>query len=197
MKNALLTVIALSFLSTACAPGSFPMRTFPERYGRYPGPAYDPARYVPAPSPAGRWDNVMMLAAGTPVQVLLMSGALASGQIASASSSTLRIMTASGVVDVAARDVMRVDRAEAGKMNSALRDGAKGAAVGAGAIGVLGLITGRMPPPRLFAAGAILGGYNQIGLAAVPDGSAVTIYVAAASGPAGPPTSPIRRETPE
>jgi hypothetical protein len=91
---------------------------------------------------------------------------------------------------------MRVDRAELGKMNSALRDGAKGAAVGAGAVGVLGLIAGRMPPPRLFAAGAVLGGYNEIALAAAPDRGAVTVYVAAASGPGGAATPPIRREMP-
>jgi hypothetical protein len=135
----------------------------------------------------------MMLAAGTPVQVLLMSGTLASGEMASASSSTLRIATASGPVDIAAQDVMRVDRAELGTMNRAFRDGAKGAALGAGAVGVLGLIAGRMPPARLFAAGGVLGAANQIGLAGAAGQGAVTVYVAARPAVA----APIRREMPD
>jgi hypothetical protein len=188
MKRILPVVIALAALCGACVP-AYPMRSYPERYGRLPGPAYDPARFVPAPSPAGRWDNVMMLAAGTQVQVLLMNGSQASGRIVSATSEAMRLTTASGDVDIPARDVMRVDRGLLDKVHSSVRDGARGAAVGAGAVGVLGLIAGRMPPARVFLAGAVLGGYNQLALAP-PDQGAVTIYVAApaSSRPATPRT---------
>ncbi|MEP6918274.1 MAG: hypothetical protein ABJC89_21680 [Acidobacteriota bacterium] len=195
MKRMLLTVMSLAVLSTACVP-AYPMRSFPDRYGRYPGPGYDPGRFVPAPSPAGRWDNVMMLAAGTPIQVLLMNGGQATGQITSASSDALRLQTASGDRAISAADVMRVDRVLSDKVTGAVREGAKGAAVGAGAVGVLGLIVGRMPPPRVFLAGAAIGGYNQLALAPT-DRGAVTIYVAAAAAPVRPGTPLSRRQEPE
>jgi hypothetical protein len=196
MKKLLLTVVPLAMLSTACVPGAYPMQTFPGRYGGYPaGPAYDPARFIAAPLPVGRWDNVMMLAVGTPVQVLEMNGGLASGQVVSADSTTLRLGAASGVVEIAAADVMRIDRVE-GKANSVEREAWKGAAIGAGAVGVLGLVTGRMPDPRLFLAGAVVGGYNQVVLTGAPRG-AVTIYLAAAAAPAVRPGVPlIRRQEP-
>jgi hypothetical protein len=41
------------------------------------------------------------------------------------------------------------------------RDAAKGAAVGAGAMGVLGLLVGAAPPARVVAAGAIASAYNS------------------------------------
>lgn len=54
---------------------------------------------------------------------------------------------------------------------------ARGAAYGAGAVGVLGLIAGRMPPPRLFLAGAIAGAAAGVPPHEMPAGPG-TIYLA-------------------
>jgi hypothetical protein len=185
MKTLLLIVVPLAALTTACVPATY-SRTLPDHYSRYAaGPAYDATRFSPAPPPIGRWDNVMMVAAGTPVQVLLMNGGLASGQVVSADNRTLRLGAASGVVEIAAADVMRVDRVEGSMGDGVLRESARGAAFGAGVVGVLGLVTGRVPPARHFLAGGIVGGYNQAMLAGAQRGP-VTIYLAAAAVPVVP-----------
>jgi hypothetical protein len=64
-----------------------------------------------------------------------------------------------------------------------VKDGARGAAFGAGVVGVLGLITGHVPPPRLFGAGAIVGAYQNYELAGLARG-ATTIYLAESAMPA-------------
>jgi hypothetical protein len=151
------------------------------------GPA---ARYQLTALPIGRWDNVMMLGAGTSVQVLTMDGGMATGQVIGADSSRLRLRVASGEVDLASEDVMRVDRLEGSR--SMVSDGAKGAAFGAGAVGVLGLIIGHVPPARLFAAGAIAGAYNNVELGAVARGGA-TVYLAPAAAPGSPGAAQWRR----
>jgi hypothetical protein len=79
MQN-LIAALALAMVTTACAPvaytgGARPLG-YPGARGMY-GPA---ARYQISAPPIGRWDNVMMLAAGTPVQVLMMDGGVARGQ---------------------------------------------------------------------------------------------------------------------
>ncbi len=78
-------------------------------------------------------------------------------------------------MDLPATNVMRVDRVK-GPGAGPVRDGVEGAAWGAGVVGVVGLILGRMPPPRLFAAGAVIGAnqsiqYGKLGM------DPVTIYV--------------------
>jgi hypothetical protein len=145
-------MLAVAGLTTGCA--------YP-RMGA--GPFMPPPRQaviaMPAPpSPVGRWDNVMMLEPGTPVRVLRMDGFRADGRFHSASPTVLRVEAGGAVADVAYADVARVDRlAHFG--GDAKSEMARGAAVGMGAVGVLGLIVGHMPPPRLWAAGAITGGY--------------------------------------
>jgi hypothetical protein len=64
-----------------------------------------------------------------------------------------------------------------------VKDGAQGAAFGAGVVGVLGLIAGHVPPPRLFAAGAIIGAQQNIELAGLTRGAS-TIYLAEAAASA-------------
>ena len=152
-------------------PGQRPM------YPRTPGPQFNLASL-----PIGRWDNVMMTAVGTPLLVLLMNGTTATGDVIAATSDSLRLRVASGEVDLAASDVMRVDRLSGGPRN-AVKDGARGAAFGTGVVGVLGLIAGHVPPPRLFAAGAIVGAQQNIELAGIARGSS-TIYLAEAAVPA-------------
>jgi hypothetical protein len=77
---------------------------------------------------------------------------------------------------------MRVDRLSGGTRN-VVKDGARGAAFGAGVVGVMGLIAGHVPPPRLFAAGGIVGAYQSIELAGLARGSS-TIYHAESAVPA-------------
>jgi hypothetical protein len=196
-------MLALSGLSTGCAyplMGSGPFMP-PPRQAVMAMPA--------APSPVGRWDNVMMLEPGTPIRVLRMDGFRADGRFHSASPTVLRVEAGGALADVAHADVARVDRlAHFGA--DAKGEMARGAAVGMGAVGVLGLLAGRVPPPRLWAAGAITGGYYgaQAQMYAAGPG---TIYLApmpgcdgmrqgaagcgavpgsAATPPAGPPSGP-------
>lgn len=156
--------------------------------GAYPGqrPMY-PRPYGPqvqlAYLPVGRWDNVMMTAVGTPLFVLLMNGNTASGEVVSATSDNLRLHVASGEVDLPAADVMRVDRVSGNR--DVVKEGARRAAFGAGVVGVLGLIVGRVPPPRLFAAGAIIGAEQGVE-ASLLARSATTIYLARGVVPPGP-----------
>ena len=180
MKKLLLIVPLMGF-TAGCA---YPLQPLPGAYAaqrplypRAPGPQFDLATL-----PIGRWDNVMMAAVGTPILVLMMNGTTATGEIVAATSETLRLRVASGEVDLAAADVMRVDRL-AGGPRSAVRDGARGAAFGTGVVGVMGLIAGHMPPPRLFAAGAIIGAQQNIQLAGLGRGES-TIYLAEAAAPA-------------
>lgn len=114
---------------------------------------------MPPPSPVGRWDNVMMLEPGTPIRILRMDGTRADGRFHSASPTVLRVADGETPLAIPYADVARVDRLAhfGGEMQA---EAARGAAVGLGAVGVLGLIAGRMPPPRLWAAGAIVGGYS-------------------------------------
>ena len=146
-------------------------------YPRTPGPQLNLASL-----PIGRWDNVMMTAVGTPLLVLMMDGTTATGDVVAATSDSLRLRVASAEVELAAAAVMRVDRLSAGARN-VVKDGARGAAFGAGVVGVLGLIAGHMPPPRLFAAGGIVGAHQSIELAGLARGSS-TIYLAESAVPA-------------
>jgi hypothetical protein len=174
---------ALTLTCAACAP-------MPYQAGRYPGP-YAPvnpyAFRAPRPEaqagPAvGRWDNVMLLPAGTPVQVLMMDGRKAGGNLTSADATILRIVTASGEVELAAIDVMRVDRLPEPASRQYGKAAAAGAAAGAGLAGVAGLIVGHMPPARIFAAGAIIGAGAALQDASYARGP-VMIYLA---GPRAP-----------
>ena len=177
----LLLIVPLIGLTSGCVypaqslsgvyPGQRPM------YPRAPGPQFNLAAL-----PVGRWDNVMMTAVGTPLLVLMRDGAMASGNVVSATSDTLRLRVASGEVDLAAAEVMRVDRLSGGA-RSVVKDGARGAAFGVGVVAVLGLIAGHLPPPRLFAAGAIIGAEQNVEFGSLARG-ATTIYLAQAPVPA-------------
>ncbi len=175
-------VLPLSILGTGCVAAGYPMR--PAAFGDpVPRPTYaQPVPFQGGSLPIGRWDNVMMLAPGSTVQVLLASGAVATAEVISASTSDLRIRTVSGDLDLPITDVMRVDRVKA-PGNGAVRHGVEGAAWGAGIVGVAGLIAGHMPPPRLFAAGAVIGASYGVQIGRMGAGPA-TIYLspAVASG---------------
>ena len=162
MRLVLLMILVVAVSSTACAPV----------YGI-------PARSYPRPAPAalavdvtGRWDNVMMLPPGARVHVLLMDGARVEGPIVSAASGAVKLAVAAGEVEIAADRVARIDRTAG---SDGIGRGLSDAAHGAGLVGVLGLLAGRVPPARVFAAGAILGAEGSIhaGVAITPQ----TIYV--------------------
>jgi hypothetical protein len=178
----LLTVLPLAMMTTACVPAAYLRQGMPPGYAG--GAMYGPAtRYQPAALPIGRWDNVMMLGRGTAVQVLMMDGAIATGRLVAADSASLRLRVASGEVELASDEVMRIDRVDAA--GSAVSDAAKGAAFGAGVVGVLGLVAGQVPPARLFAAGGISGAYSNVQLGSLSRGAS-TIYLASAVAPGMP-----------
>lgn len=170
MFRAVLVVIAVAGLSTACAP----------MYGRYGGPGLRGWSHTSMPGPSmnaaavtGRWDNVMMLPRHARIHVLRMDGSQAEGAIVSATAATLKLSVAAGEVEIPADDVARIDRVSA---SAKKRQALSGAAHGAGLVGFLGLLAGQAPPARLFAAGALAGaeaGYH----AGVPGGPH-TVYLA-------------------
>jgi hypothetical protein len=146
--------VLVAVASSACA--------YPPTYGPRTGPPYvRGAMMVPQPpaSPVGRWDNVMMLEPGTPLRVLRMDGTRADGRFHSASPAVLRVAAGDVAHEIPQAEVARVDRlAHFG--GDAKAEATRGAAVGMGAVGVIGLIAGQVPPPRLWAAGAVVGGYH-------------------------------------
>jgi len=180
----LVLLLPVILLAGGCA---YPSASYP---GGFASPySMRPRTYGPqvnlGPLPIGRWDNVMMTAVGTPLFVLMMNGSTASGDVVSASVDTLRLHVASGEVELAASEVMRVDRMS-GVRRNAVKDGARGAAFGAGVVGVMALIAGQAPPARVFAAGAIVGAEQNLEATAAPRG-ATTIYLAGGPAPAGAP----------
>lgn len=170
MVRAVLVVMVVAGLSTACAPA----------YGRYGAPGLRGWSQTPAPGPSmniaavtGRWDNVMMLPTHAQIHVLRMDGVQAEGEILAATATALKLLVAAGEVEIPVDDIMRIDRVSgSGKKRGVL----SGAAHGVGLVGFLGLVAGQVPPARLFAAGALAGaeaGYH----AEVPNGPH-TIYLA-------------------
>lgn len=164
MRRARIALLVAVVLTSGCV-GSM--------YGVHP-PRYAAARPATPSPPVGRWDNVMILSAGTPVQVLTMEAGLSEGRMVAATGSVLRLGTPAGELSIAASDVVRVDRLPD---NDSVRQALRGAATGTGAAGVLGLLFGRMPPARLFAAAAITGAYTGVQMHLATSGSA-TIYLA-------------------
>ncbi len=173
----LLIVLLPSLLATGCAPALLTAAALSRpRHSdhRYERPA--------APSPVGRWDNVMMLDPGTPLKVLTMDGTVVTGRFISANTKTLRLDTAK-LEALAMTDVMRVDRSGTAS-GTVVKEGLKGAALGAGIAGVAGLFVGSAPPPRVFAGTAVVGGYIGASDAAGAPGL-VTIYVALSPASSG------------
>jgi hypothetical protein len=176
MTKRIVVMACLTVVTTACSPMGYPVGTGFNSYGyRHIQPTYQ----APGQLPVGRWDNVMMLPVGAIVQVLLVDGSRRAGTIVSATVDRLRIHDAGGDVELPSRDVMRVDR-PAGPMGNAVQNGARGAAFGAGVVGVLGLISGRVPPARLFLAGGIIGAEQNIELNSLARGGASIVYLAPA-----------------
>ena len=165
-------LIAAAVLTTGCVPSMYTAGALARSRHRS-APRAEPS----LPSPVGRWDNIMMLEAGTPLRVLTIDGHVATGHFVSANIGTVTIATGAREVTVDAGHVMRIDR-EAGSGKGALRrEAIKGAALGAGAAGVAGLLFGVTPPTRVFAAAGVIGAYQEGTGATVTPGPA-TVYLA-------------------
>ena len=168
--RAALIVAVVATLSSACAPLHEPgLMSHPRGWSSASttGPSVNLA------SITGGWDNVMMLPAGARVLVLHMDGTQAEGDLVAASAASVTLAVASGRVEIVADAVARVDRlGDSGR----LRRGISGAAHGAGAVGLVGLLAGTAPPARLFAAGAIAGA--EAGSHAPIGSGPQTVYVA-------------------
>jgi hypothetical protein len=191
MKRFMLLLPLLAIVGGCAYPASSLSNGYSPQYPMRPRP-HGPQLSV-ATLPVGRWDNVMMTAVGTPLFVLMMNGNMASGEVISATSDALRLHVASGEVNLAASEVMRVDRVTTNR--DTVKDAARGAAFGAGVVGVLGLIVGHVPPPRLFAAGAIIGANQGVLDSRLAQG-ATMIYLARGVVPPGPGPQPDASETP-
>ena len=180
----LLGLVPLSIILSGCAVTAYQTGPVPGGYPP-PRPMYpQPAPFQPGPSPIGRWDNVMMLAPASRVQVLMADGTIATGPVVGASTTSLRLSVASGDLDLPVADVMRVDRLKAPA--SGVRDGAVGAAWGVGVVALTSLVLRRMPPPQWVAAGAIVGANEGVQIGRMgPD--LLTIYVSPAVASGGRP----------
>jgi hypothetical protein len=172
----LLIIIPFVMGAAACVPvyGGYVPPT------GYPAP---PARavYQPQPGlprgPIGRWDNVMMLAAGSPIAVVTNEGRLTLGNVMAATNTFLRLVSRDGELEIPRERVVRVDLMHGGRSTIA-RDALAGGALGVGAVGLMGLAGGRMPPARLFAAAAIFAGYESAQWGRQVDArSSLTIYL--------------------
>jgi hypothetical protein len=185
MKRVMLLLPLITIVSGCVYPSPTTTGNYAGQYPMRPRP-YGPQVSFGA-LPVGRWDNVMMTAVGTPVLVLMMNGDRASGEVVSATDEILRLHVASGDVELAAANVMRVDRVSNGR--DVVKDGARGAAYGAAVVGVLGLIVGHVPPARIFAAGGIIGA-NQNVQDSLAAQHATIIYLARGIVPPGPGPQP-------
>lgn len=185
-------MVPLLLVATGCV---YPSATAPRPYSglrSYPG-SHGPQVQL-GYLPVGRWDNVMLTAVGTPLFVLMMDGGTATGEIVSSTIDRLRLHVAAGDVDLAAADIVRVDRLR-GASRDLVKDGARGAAYGAAVVGVLGLIAGIVPPAHLFAAGGIIGA-NQSVQDSLAARGATMIYLARGIVPSGPGPQPGTTQTP-
>ena len=160
-------ILAAALMTSACSPMMYGFR--PPHYNRRAAPPAEPPMAV-----AGRWDNIMMLAPGTPLKVLTMDGEVVAGRMVTASARMLRLSAGQAALTIATQDVARIDR---GSATDEAGQAARGAIYGAAAVGWLGLLAGRMPPPRIFLAGALGGASLSAGAAAVAPGPA-TLYLA-------------------
>ena len=164
MKKAL---IIIPFTALGATAGCVPMYGAPMHASPAAALPFRPAVYGPSvgmgnTGPIGRWDNVMMLPRGTSIEVLTADGQRTTATFVNATNTLLQVQSQNGEAEIAAESVIRIDRWYGGPAGSksVARDAAKGAAVGAGAMGVLGLLTGVAPPTRVVAAGAIAGAYS-------------------------------------
>jgi hypothetical protein len=192
MKKARIIIpFAAAVVTTACVPMyGAGMHGMPSAYAYRP-PAYGPSVSIAAGTPVGRWDNVMMLPQGTSIEVLTADGQRTTAAFVSATNASVRVQSTAGEADIPAETVIRIDRWYGGPAGarSVARDAAKGAAVGAGAMGVLGLLAGVAPPARVVAAGAITGAYSHAEAGRAMR-TTVTVYLASSVVPAFRPAYP-------
>jgi hypothetical protein len=186
MKKTLIGLpLALVVLTAGCVPVFGPAATPMMPYAYRPPAAYGPSVALsPSVAPIGRWDNVMMLPAGAALEVLRTDGTKTSAAFVTATSAAVRVQPDGGSeIEIPAALVLRIDRWLGGPegAQSVARDAAKGALVGAGAIGVVGLLVGHMPPAHTFGAGAAGGAYQNAELGRAARRS-VIVYLAAVSG---------------
>lgn len=163
MRKIMALLVGAAALNSACAA---PMAVHGRPYGAVSARA-------PLTEVIGRWDNVMMLPPGSHVVVLLMDGTRAEGDIAAASATALKVTVAAGDVELPVDRVARVDRIND---STRLQRAVSGAVHGLGAVGLLGLLSGQLPPPRVFAGAGIAGA--DMGIHANREPGAETVYVA-------------------
>src|SRR5688572_13028147 len=168
MRAALVVVMAAA-MSSACAPMFSPYGAGRGGWARKAAP--DPA--VDVVAIVGRWDNIMMLPKDASVRVLRMDGSQAEGDVVRATMEAVRLLVASGEVDIPAGEVIRVDRVNPSNRR---RQILSGVAHGIGFVGFVGLLAGEPPPARLYAAGAIAGA--EAGIHAGGPVGPQTIYLA-------------------
>lgn len=176
----LTVLLAAAVLTTGCVPSMYAAGALARTRHR-PVPRGEAS----LPSPVGRWDNVMMLEAGTPLRVLTMDGDVATGHFVSANIGTMTVATGNREVIVGAGHVMRIDREAGSGKGSLRREAFKGAALGAGAAGVAGLLFGVTPPPRVIAAAGVIGAYQQGTVTAVMPGPGTVYLAPSVVAPAG------------
>jgi hypothetical protein len=134
------------------------------------GPSYRYPLRAPAPlpladtysNPRGRWDQVMLLPAGSTIAVLTMDGVRA-GKLSRADGYGVQVFVNGTEEEISRPDVMRVDLVDLPGSEAAAvaKRTVGGAALGVGAAALFGAVVGGSawpPPGALLRAGAAAGG---------------------------------------
>lgn len=171
--------IAVLMILASAAAGCAPMLhgaggTYPG--AMYPGGMYPPfaPRQIPTTpdSPwagiVGRWDNLLALGPTAVLGIITADGATRIGRYAGAGSQLLRIVEDGQEIELARKDVARVDLLAAPKgidEGAVALDAVKGALTVGGVMALVPyLATGKLhlPPGRFWAFGGVVGGVMSV-----------------------------------
>ena len=165
MRKALV-IVPLAVLTTGCSQLLYPGLGHPMMA------PYSRRTAALAMPPIGRWDNVMRLPAASTVDVLTVDGVPTVGSIVSATAQSVTLRSGGVDVRVDRREIVRVDLVDlaGSEVAEVAKSTARGAALGAAAVTVVGAVIGGQawpPPGVLVRAGVAAGAASglQTGLA--------------------------------
>ena len=157
--------VCLGFLlATVATTGCTALMPHGGAYGRYP-------MMRPAPMPAidpyaaalGRWDSVMRLPIESVIDVLEMNGTAHVGKITRVDGYSVGVMVNGNEREIPRAEILRVDLLDlpGSEVGAAAKRAGLGAALGVGAMALVGAVIGGSawpPPAAMLRAGAAIGG---------------------------------------
>jgi len=153
-------------LASMTTTGCTALMPYGGAYGRYPM-----MRPAPMPMPAvdpymaalGRWDSVMRLPRGSVIDVLEMNGTAHVGKITRVDGYSVGVMVNASEREIPRAEIVRVDLVDlpGSEVGAAAKGAGLGAALGVGAMALVGAVIGGSawpPPGAMLRAGAAIGG---------------------------------------